>query len=324
MPELEFALPRELADADNLPSPPGVVFEILRLANDQSASAGDLAEVIAHDPALTSRLLRIVNSPHYGMRGTVDSVSRAVTVLGFRPVRLLALAFSVTDAIPPVDSTTGFDLGGFWVRSLVGAATGRTVATRRSRVLADSGFVAGLLSNLGRLVIAHCVPDRYAPVLAIDSWPDPELERENLGYASTDVTAGLLSQWGLPDRLCTAMLHQYWPERLPSRVDDETRLLTHVLTFANIASETARRSPDELDFGVIAAAGDRYLGLGPNQVVEVLQAIRAELRGAEGLLKVQLPRGVTAEAITDQARTLVTRLLNARSEGALTRRLARS
>lgn len=324
MPELQFALPDELADAENLPSPPGVVFEILRLANQPGATAADLAEVIQHDPALTGRLLRIVNSPMYGLRGTVDSVTRAVTVLGFRPVRLLALAFSVTDAVPTTTGTTGFDLEAFWVRSLVAASAGRAVMGRRAARLADTGFVAGLLSNLGKLVLVHCVPEKYQRVLAQGPWPTIDQERQVLGYGSNEVTAGLLCQWGLTDRVCLAALHQHWPEALPASADDETRLLTHMLTFTSLAGEAAIAEHRDLDFGVIAAAGDRYLGLGPKLIVEVLEAMQTELRGSEALLAVKLPDGVTAEAVMGQARGIVTRLLNARSSSLLSQRLARS
>jgi len=127
-------LPEELQKADNLPSPPGVALQVMRLADDPNAVADDLGQLIRRDPGLTLRLLRTVNSVSYGLPQTIDSVERACALLGFQKAKTVALGLAIADSLPIVGPDAGFDLDEYWLRSGITCSRTRSARTTvRSR-----------------------------------------------------------------------------------------------------------------------------------------------------------------------------------------------
>lgn len=268
-------LPRELAEADNLPTPPGVALEVMRLADDPNIEAEDLGRLIRTDPALTVRMLRAVNSASYGLPHSIDSVPRACALLGLQKTKTLALGFAVADSLPVVDASTGLDLQEYWLRSSITAAAAELMAMEVHRDGADVAYVVGLLSELGRLVLASCLTSTYKTVLLDDPWPSVELERERLGFANTYVTAALLGSWNLPDEIVLPIAYRDRPDQLPPGSSSDVIRLGRILAAASILS---REWADGSGSRGIAWAGDaaaHYLRMPP----EVFARIIGELRG---------------------------------------------
>lgn len=306
----------DFSEAENLPSPPGVVLEILRLANDPTKTAADLSTIIQQDPVLAAKLLKIVNSAAYGLRnGAIDDIGRAVALLGFRPVRLLAMACSTSDTLADSPVPAEFDIEGFWIRSVIAAASGRIVAGQWARSLGETAFVTGLLARLGRLVLVRCQPDPYLELLRRSPWPRPAEEIAHLGFSSAMVGAALLQHWGLPGHVVRAVASQHDPDHPPEGLGIEleegetTGVLNRAVAFATLVSDSARAGTATIE--EICAGAERWLDLTPVRATQLLEHIQKEVQDVGSLVLGTLPAGVTSDSIMNEARATIGRLLAA-------------
>lgn len=193
--------------ANNLPSLPNVAVEILRLAKAEDVSVEELAAVIQTDPALTVKMLKVVNSTLFGIPRQISSVRQAVSMLGLRSVKVMALSFSLVSALGSAHAE-GFDFQLYWRRSLSCAAASRLLGKAVAPPLAEEAFVAGLLTDLGMVASWRCASEMYEPVLR--AWtkrerPLAEIESDLLGITHARLGRELLETWGLPESLCNAV-----------------------------------------------------------------------------------------------------------------------
>ena len=194
---------QRLKASNRLPSPPGVALRILELARSDDASLDDLAKTIVSDPALTSRLLKFVNSPSAGFGRQISTLDEAVNQIGLRGVQLMALSFSLVSA-DNAEACPGFSPEVFWSRSLACAVAARTLATNAGRLDPNEAFIVGLLFHIGQLAVACSVPDAYEAVLAQAAVRPQELlaiEHERLGANHIEMGARMLKEWKLPETI---------------------------------------------------------------------------------------------------------------------------
>lgn len=193
--------------AGRLPTPPGVVVRLLDLTSRDDVSAKDIADTLAQDPVLTAKILRFANSPMAGASRDVTSVQRAVALIGVRGVKVMALSFTVLSA-DGADSCPGFDRRQFAIQSIGCGVAAKVLAPAVKLGSAQDAFMAGLLSQIGRSMMAIGIPDEYGKILAkARQIPRdlPHLERDNLGDTYPSVGAQLLRSWNIPDMLCSAV-----------------------------------------------------------------------------------------------------------------------
>ena len=196
-----------LKNAKRLPSPPGVALRVLHLAQQEDASLGEITAAISSDPALAAKILKFVNSPIAGVARSISSLHQAISMIGLRAVKLMALSFSLVST-GRKGVCAGFDFDGFWSRSLACAVACRTIARTSETYAPEEAFVSGLLSEIGQLVLASGVPDLYAEVLAqAKDSPEPlwEVERSRIGVTHMEFGRALLAHWQLPEGLCKAI-----------------------------------------------------------------------------------------------------------------------
>ncbi len=222
MPTPEAVLAKLLERADKLPSVPAVAAEVLRVSQREDCSIETLVRVISLDPSLSSRLLKLANSSFAGRRAPVTQLSAAAMLLGMRTVKLMALGCSIAAAFPS-DGTGALDVRSLWRRSIVRAVGARAFAQQLQSPLADEAFLCGLLSHVGRLVLARAFPQKYAAVAARrqGDWASPEDERAVFGFDGAAAGAALLRHWSLPALLCDAIAASGAPER--ARADGDPR-----------------------------------------------------------------------------------------------------
>jgi len=186
-----------------LPSLPLVVQKLLTVMNDPRSSLEDVTRVLSSDQALTGRVLKLVNSPFYGMSGEVATVSRAVLVMGYSGLRSVATGFGMATALAKLGG--GRTLADFWSHSLATAAGGQVFAELRRDTAPDPEevFVAGLLHDVGHVVLASAVPEAYAEAqaAAVGQVEPLQAERAVLSMDHTQVGQKLLQYWKLPDVL---------------------------------------------------------------------------------------------------------------------------
>lgn len=205
-----------------LVSLPRAYHRISEMLDDPRFGAADIGKVIAHDPSLTARLLRIVNSAYYRFPSKIDTIPLAITVLGTRALHELVLATSIASAFSRI-STGLVDVADFWHHSIYCGILARLLSRRLRRGQAEQLFVAGLLHDLGKLVIFHRLPEQASVVLG--RYADSELpyyliEREELGYDHAAVGAALLRQWQLPEVFQRTTAHHHELESATNCLDE--------------------------------------------------------------------------------------------------------
>lgn len=196
--------PDQLIDSNiKLVSLPAIVAHVNQLANDPSASAADIAYAIGQDPALTARLLKIVNSPFYRFPSQIDTLSMAVTVLGTRQLRDLVIAAAIIKRFQSkIDPA--FNIEVFWCHSITCAIAARNIALKLMLANSERFFVAGLLHDIGKMVMYLLLPNESFKLLKEMEKPDCDIENieHNIfGFTHDDVGVALLTAWHFPESL---------------------------------------------------------------------------------------------------------------------------
>lgn len=198
---------------EKLASLPAVYHRIREQLDAPEGSVVEVARLVSTDPALTTRLLHLVNSAMYGFSGQIATVSRAVQMLGLRQVHDLVLSMSVSAVFEGLRPSV-MDVPHFWRASVLRALSARAGARLRGMVDAERMFVEGLLADIGHLVMYHTIPHDVAEARVIArrfGRPLFEVERERLGCDFAEVGAALLSMWRLPPGIAIAVGSQNAP-----------------------------------------------------------------------------------------------------------------
>lgn len=253
---------------------PDVAFQIDELLSDEESDARDIGKLIELDPALTAALFRTANSPAFGVSTTIDSVDRAITLLGHQEIRDLVFGISVSKAFEGISSEL-VTVEDFWKHSLYCALASQRLG-RLAKLPNDiSLFSAGLLHDIGQLVMFNQCPElsRTSLELSLDENDGllPYLsERDIFGYDHMVVGAELARQWNLPShlRLCIEFHHEPFA---PDATSDAVR----VVHLANSISVLAELDSTALgDASPIHESTYSNLGLTPEVVPEIISEIK--------------------------------------------------
>ena len=184
----------------DLPPLPVVVNSLLDLVSDKNVSAKKVADVLSMDQAMTSKVLRLVNSAFYGLPGKVSTISRAVVILGNAAVRNIALAFGAIGVLKDVgDAETQ---GRFWIHALACATAAKELAPKLKYPEAEEAFIAGLLHDIGHLILSTVSRPEYLTVYSRMGPDFLEREEELIGVTHPEVGTRLLEQWQIPGHIC--------------------------------------------------------------------------------------------------------------------------
>lgn len=200
-----------------LASPPLVYQRVKQVLDDQDSSMEDLVKVIAVDPSITARLLRLVNSPFYGFRQKVETVERAVKMLGMQQVHDLALATSVAALFKGI-SPVHMNMAQFWHYSVYCGLAARAFAKCCKLMDSERLFVEGLLCDIGHLVIYEKVPQLAEKAMAKskkEASPLFSAERTLIGCDYAQVGAVLMRGWNLPQSLQNSVRYHTEPTLAP-------------------------------------------------------------------------------------------------------------
>lgn len=288
-----------VAELEELPTPPWVALEVIRLSGDENSTIRELADVLGQDPVMAARLLKLANSPYYSRGGEVTNLDRACSLLGQKTVKLMALSFSLTTEL--ATSGGALDLRHYWYHSLVNATAARRWSAVLAGGLADECFLSGLLSNLGRLVVAQKLHDPYSRLMdQVGTWPTLEAEATTLGFTSADITRRLLDEWQLPSLISTPTAHMYRPHLWrPTATDADHVFEALRLAALTEAVLTADESGAEFDLLRSEAAAHDIDDVGLDLMILELEA---SIREMADLLDVGLPTGLSHQRILDEAR----------------------
>jgi putative nucleotidyltransferase with HDIG domain len=199
-------------DTLQLASLPAVVMRALDLLNAPDSSAADIGQVISEDPALSVKLLKIVNSAFYGFPSRIETISRAITIVGTLEITDLILGSSAVEAFAGLPNEL-VDMQQFWEHNLYTGVVARVLARHHRAPNTERFFVSGLLHDIGSLVIYHERPEQARQALeqARAGTPLHLAEQEIFGFDHGEVGAELMQAWNLPEVFIEAARHHHRP-----------------------------------------------------------------------------------------------------------------
>jgi len=206
----------ELIQGDNqLASLPEVFYKLNAAIEDPDCTFDDIGEIISIDPALAVRLLRIVNSAFYGFSTQVETITHALTIIGTDQLTQLVLATSVMKQFKGIPGDL-LNMDSFWRHSITAGLAARSIAALSGEYNVERFFVAGLLHDIGRLVLCIRVPDETAEVFKKAEASEKPLyveEQAAFGFDHAELGGQLLKAWKLPERLVEAVSFHHFPEK---------------------------------------------------------------------------------------------------------------
>jgi putative nucleotidyltransferase with HDIG domain len=271
------------ARADELPTLPQIVVRLLTLLDNRETSAEDIHRVLERDPVLSGKVLRLVNSAFYGLPNKVTGVRQAVVILGFRTVRSLVISSSVFDLFRP-GASSGFSRISFWSHSVGVASVSRLLARQEPGLDPEAAFVAGLLHDLGKLVMDQYAPQEFKQVVEgarARKLSFRQVEQELLDSEHGEIGGWLAQRWNLPSELCQAIAHHHEV----AAAEDQGARLAAVVNFANYICHR-KGIGQSGNYGVPSLDSDAWalLSINKDDLPRIVTSIEEELVRSQGFV----------------------------------------
>jgi HD-like signal output (HDOD) protein/GGDEF domain-containing protein len=262
--------------------------QVVELTNQPAIDTHALKKCIENDPALTTKILRVVNSSLFGLSRQVTDLNQALTLLGTKPLKLLVLGFSL-----PKELFTGLEadvLQRYWTRTVIKAVAARELAETLWRIPGDDAFIGGLLQDLGMLVLIQDLSDTYLAFLNRvyeDGGDTSALETATLGFDHATLSSRLLEYWGLPESIVRDVGQPFDPERL-AKLPEPEQVVPRILHMADLVAEfLTRERANVLD--ELLHVGDCYQGVAKDQLESLIGSLELKVPQLAEVLSLSLP-----------------------------------
>lgn len=264
----------------SIPTLPTVIERITRLLQNPKTSAEEIGKAITTDQALATKVLKLVNSAFYGFPGKISTITHAIVILGFSTIKNVVLTASIFDAFHKKGNEHGeFDLEAFWTHSIACGAAAQSIAKYLGSTDKEECFIAGLLHDLGKLIVCQYLPEEFAKALTLTKEKNIlffESEKELFDVTHQEVGAYLTQRWNLPQNLQNSVKFHHNPQ--PSR---DHYMMTAIVHCADIFVRA-------LDYGnggdekipVMSENVWKNLGLEDAQLNPLFDAIHDEIEKA--------------------------------------------
>lgn len=218
-----------------LPSLPTIALEVIDLVQQKNVDIKQIADTIKMDPALSSKILKTVNSSFYGQAYSISTISHALVVLGLNSVKTLALGFSLINNLAD-QGGDGFNHMEFWKRSLFTATASKALAQKACVVQQEEAFLGGLLQDLGMLVMNQTLGNEYNTLIAKTGNAHAKLldmEQTQLDLTHPEVGAKLAESWSLPALLSNSIRFHH----APNECEPEARQIVQCVALGNLVAD---------------------------------------------------------------------------------------
>jgi HD-like signal output (HDOD) protein len=214
---------REISHIATLPE---ITLKIVALVEDPKSTATDLHKVIANDPALCARILKVVNSSFYGLPGQIGSINRAIVMLGLNAVKNIAIAASLAKLFRGGDLTPSFSAKSLWMHSVVTAATCKMLSDRMGFAVSDEAFLCGLIHDIGIMVEMQSDRNKLIEVIqrtgadkaGVPATDMIEAEDAVFGANHQQFGAALCAKWKFPANFSSVTGYHHRPLELASEL----------------------------------------------------------------------------------------------------------
>ena len=309
-PELEA----KLKNCPNLPSPSAIALQIIQVANEPDVDFNQIIEILNCDPALSSKILRMANSPLYPYVKKVESLHQALIVLGLNATISLALSFSLIQSLQGTKGK-GLDYALYWKRALMAGTACQVLGGICEVAEIEELYLAGLLQDLGMLALDQVFPDLYGSYTGQQSDHTSLIlhEQQALGLTHGAVGGWLLAHWNLPDRLRLAVTGSDDPLHIPSQ--DERTSFASCVSLSGMIADIFLRKTGEAYLQKVNHQASALLQLTPATLLKALETIKERLSDTERIFETDLQPWADPQAILENAReSLLIRNLQALRE----------
>lgn len=273
-----------------MPSPRGVALQISQLAEQETTTTRQIAHLIHGDPVLAGRIIKAANLLVRRDERPIASIIEAVTVQGIKSVRQLALSLSLVDDFR-AGACSGFDYPNFWAHAVCTGIAAQKSVEKMHIGVADEAFLLGLLSQVGRLALATLFPEQYSPLLERATDNLAELENAAFGLNHNQITAAMLSDWGLPRLFQDIALHLEQPDASEFHEGERNWHLLQLFHFSGRLASVCTSSPSvrykQIPRLMLLAT---HAGIETCALIEIGDAVIKELHEWCDLLDVALPQ----------------------------------
>ena len=277
---------------------------IIELAQDPEIEMGKVAKALSMDSALSSKVLRIANSPLYAQRRKSDSLRQALVVLGLNATLTLALSFSLVKSLRAA-KPNGLSYKFYWRRALLAATAARALGDAMHQTLAEEIFLAALLQDVGMLALDQALPDLYleGETLQRNHLALAEHEKKRVQADHAQVGAWLMKSWNLPERLYRAIEHshqfEFIDQALPSGIFDRC------VALSGPVADLFLLEPKQRQFAETALCAERSLGLDRVAFGQVLGTVGSMIPETEAIFESELLSKQHPDLILEQAREVL-------------------
>ena len=274
-----------------------MAIEVVNLVQEKDVTIKQIADVIQHDAALSSKVLKTVNSSFYGQPHAIGTISQALVILGLNSVRALALGFSLVN---PLEQSDGFDHLAFWRRSVYGSAAARVLAKHVGLANQEEAFLGGLLQDVGMLAMHHTIGADYGNLVVEAGTEHRKLVALEQAALSTDhasIGAALAEHWKLPPLLVDPIRFHETPNGAP---EDTLQLICCVAVGSRVA-DVFLSSDQTAALEIYHRLVEQRLGVPQQEADELLKAIHADTLELNKLFELPEDDPVNPEEILTRA-----------------------
>ncbi|MEN6511033.1 MAG: HDOD domain-containing protein [Chloroherpetonaceae bacterium] len=244
---LEQRIIDKLETVNKIIAMPAIVMQIIEQLDNPKFSVAKIAQLIEQDQSIVARILKIANSPFYGFQKKISTVELAIIVLGTNSIKEVLYGFSMKRMFNKIKSV-GFDIDKFWEYSLYCAAASKVIARRLGYKLAGEPFVAGLMHDIGILILVqYFTPDfkKINQLLSTTKMTLIEAEEKIMKTNHTEIGAWIAQKWNLPEQLTIAILNHHTTYRLftPAKDNESPEIDQPLTTIVSIAEWFAIQYP---------------------------------------------------------------------------------
>jgi len=265
---------------------PEVTSQIISIVEDPNSTARDLYQLVRTDPALSAKILKVVNSAFYGLPGQVATIDRAIVLLGLSAVKNIAIAASLARLFKGGVLDSGFDARELWSHSVAVGTIARMMAKHQGRLGSEEAFLAGLIHDLGMLIECQTMPRKLVEAIAVQRQQNltlREAEQQVLGADHTEFGTALAEGWRFPRHLTMVIGYHHEPPKLAA----PNRQLPMLIQAADILA-----CREQLGLTITAEAPDidpellAELGLDADSLAKVLENLPEQLEASHSTLSV--------------------------------------
>ncbi len=290
---------QKIKECTTLPSLPAVAIQVLELAQKQHVDIAEIAHVISKDPAMSSKILRTVNSSFYGRAQSVSTITQALVILGLQSVKTLVLGFSLVSNLSKA-KCKGFKHLTYWRRSIYAATAARTLAAKVSIVQQEECFLASLLMDIGMLVLDQVLGDKYGEIneKAPSHNQLAQVEEQMLQLTHAQTAAVFCELWKLPPLLATPISYHDKPDEV---TDPALKKLAEVVHLAGRCADVFVDADPNVAIADVRKYAKEHYGIDAEACDEMLSLISTRTKEVAPLFEIQIASSSNFEAILKKA-----------------------